>query len=937
MRKWLFWATNRVVIGLIVFFIAIGFWEFKLKPQYRGYYEQGIAHYHAGRYQEALAELDRAYNIAPNAVDVLMMQGWVNLKLKRYEEARMYFDRVLRIDPRVEEARMGSAFVAIDTGRGEIDYKSISKYLGKRAADPNVAILLAAALVKDGKNLEAAEIYSRLLHNKDYGRASREALTQMLGTDPEEGGIAVQLADKKRPDQLQVRYRAYQRSMWRMQAGNWEPYYITGVDLGPGSPGHYPALPPSDMQSYSDWIMQAERMNANTLRVYTLLPPAFYKAYRQHKQNGGKIELYQQIWIGDPPNKDLYDPKFVDESKAEIRYVVDALHGHGDVPSKHARGSGLYLQDVAADTAAILLGRELEASTAIQTNIVNAGKQRYDGKYISIANATATEVWFAEMLDYLVAYETDTYNWQHPVAIVNWPPMDALYHKTETPNFDEVKFRIRHGEKLELPKNIDDDNDAVSIDEAKYQVKPALYAGMFASYHVYPYYPDFLILDRDYLNTRDSEGPNPMYAYLKELREHISMMPLLITEYGIPNSNGISHFHPYGWHHGGHSEAEQADLLVRQTRTIREAGCAGGIAFSLIDEWYKHNWLTVDFQNPTERGAYWINELDPEKRYGVIGYRTSNWKLFNDPAAWLDQKAIFTATGSGIQAVQVAMDEAFLYVRLRGACTDCATKRNYAVAISTIPAGVGYRQMPFAGAKRVNGGANFLLFLSDPTDSRLFIAANYNPYQIRPREGVPNETELSYKRPFTPTIAEQGEFEELVVETNRRRFGRDGTLYPGQRYSRSVLRYAATDADRADTLPEWYSDPKAKVIVARIPWGKLLMTDPSGKRAFAGFGVTGEMATRASIGVDLSVFELEPTGPKADWKKQRVVAQFLATGENATRLTWKGWESVTPQPYFKKAYYAMQKELLEQSRATNPNHSGGLRAAGSNQSGANAR
>jgi hypothetical protein len=356
----------------------------------------------------------------------------------------------------------------------------------------------------------------------------------------------------------------------------------------------------------------------------------------------------------------------------------------------------------------------------------------------------------------------------------------------------------------------------------------------------------------------------------------------------------------------------------------------------LIDEWYKHNWLTVDFQNPTERGAYWINELDPEKRYGVIGYRTSNWKLFSDPAQWANQKTIFTGSGNGIRSVQTAMDEAFLYIRLNGACTECPLKRNYAVAISTVPAGVGYRQMPFQGANRVNGGANYLLYLSTPADSRLLIAQNYNPYQIRPREGVPNETELSYKRPFTTTIAEQGEFEELIVETNRRRFGRDGTLYPGQRYSRSVLRYAA-GADKADTLPEWYSDAKTKTIVVRIPWGKLLMTDPSSHRAFAGFNELGQMGTRASIGIDFSVFELESPNAKADLKRQRVVAQFLATGDNANRLTWKGWEKVTPLPYFKKSYYAMQKELLEQTRATNPNDSGRLRAADQRQPGADRR
>jgi Tfp pilus assembly protein PilF len=383
MHRLKFWLTNRVVIGLVVFFTLIGFWEFRWKPQYRGFYEQGVVYYQAGQYQEALTEFNTAYNIAPNAVDVLMMQGWVNLKLKRYEEARMFFDRVLRIDPRVEEARMGAGFVALDTGRGDIDFTVLAKYLGKRSADPNVAILIAGSLVKEGKNREAADIYLHLLNNRDYGKAAHEALSAMLGTTVGDEKPSIAFADTPRPAQLQANYRAADGAMWTKSGNGWQKYYVAGMNLGPGAPGYYPGSPPTEPHYYADWIENAERMNANTLRVYTLLPPSFYRAFKAHTRSGGKVRLYQQVWVGDPPNKDLYDPKFVEDTKAEIRYVVDAIHGQGDIPLKYARGSGLYIDDVSADVSAILLGRELEASTAIQTNIINGGKQKYDGKYFS--------------------------------------------------------------------------------------------------------------------------------------------------------------------------------------------------------------------------------------------------------------------------------------------------------------------------------------------------------------------------------------------------------------------------------------------------------------------------------------------------------------------------------------------------------------------------
>ncbi|MBI2683555.1 MAG: hypothetical protein HYX26_10160 [Acidobacteriales bacterium] len=918
MRRLSLILTNRVTLGLILFFILIGVWEFKWKPQYRPLYQDGVKLYQDARYREALEVMNKAYDIAPNSVDVIMMQGWINLKLKRYEEARLYFGRVLRIDPRVEEAQLGQAFVTLETGKGQLDYRIVMKYLGNRFGDPNVAIVAAGAMRKEGRNPEAADIYYRLRDDKNYGEAARLALSDMLGLEGYNGAFTWELDKAAKPDNLQVRFRAGDGSMWRMGRAGWEKYYVTGVNLGPGAPNYYPAYPPKSVPSYLDWIQKAEGMNANTLRVYTLLPPAFYRAFKQHRDAGGKISLYQQIWIGDPPNKDLFDRKFYEETQAEIRYVVDALHGHGNVPPKHARGDGLYTFDLSANVGAILLGRELEASTAIQTNIINGGKRSFDGKYFSIQDANATEVWFAEMLDYLVTYETATYNWQHPVAIVNWPPTDPLDHPTETPNFDEVKFRIRHGEQLELPKNIDDDNDSVAIDEAKYKVKPELAAGLFASYHVYPYYPDFLLLDKGYLKARDSEGPNPMAGYLKELKAHIPY-PLLITEYGMPNAIGISHFHPYGWHHGGHGEAEQADIVRRESRAVKEAGCAGGIVFSLIDEWYKHNWLTVDFEDPIERATLWLNELDPEKRYGMLGWRTSKWDLFGDGAKWAGEPVIYqgAAKGEALQSVQAATDEAFLYLRLNGACVGCGKdKRAYAVALNPLPNQAGVRKLPFGVT--MTQGATFLLYLSSPDFARLYIAENYNPYQIKPRPNLPNETELSYKRAFVAKLADSGDFQEQVVETNRRRFGRDGTLYPAQRYSRSVLRYAATEADRKDSLAEWYTDPKGKFTVVRIPWGKLMITDPSSKRVFQVITTTNELRSTATPGVDIAVFELQEKGSPGQLGAVTVLGSFpKVQGGNIAqpvRITWKTWEKVEPAEYEKKVYEVMSKEFLEQSR-----------------------
>ena len=46
------------------------------------------------------------------------------------------------------------------------------------------------------------------------------------------------------------------------------------------------------------------------------------------------------------------------------------------------------------------------------------------------------------MMDYAVAYETETYNRQHPIGVVNWPPLDPLFHATDAPLLQELRFRV---------------------------------------------------------------------------------------------------------------------------------------------------------------------------------------------------------------------------------------------------------------------------------------------------------------------------------------------------------------------------------------------------------------------------------------------------------------------------------------------------------------
>src|SRR5205085_1606762 len=199
---------------------------------------------------------------------------------------------------------------------------------------------------------------------------------------------------------------------------------------------------------------------------------------------------------------------FVERTKKEIRAVVDAMHGRGDVAPSPGRGGGIYADNVAENVAALLLGGDFDVTVKSRTDLSNIGKVSFNGQYLSIQDATASEVWYVQMLDYMVSYETSTYNWQHPVAMVNVFSDDPVRNPTE----------------------------------ARVQVKPLFQAGLFAAFNSYPYFPEFVYKDPLLLRAADSEGLNPTFGYLQQLRSRIRY-PLVVTEFGIPASHGVGRFH----------------------------------------------------------------------------------------------------------------------------------------------------------------------------------------------------------------------------------------------------------------------------------------------------------------------------------------------------------------------------------------------------------
>ena len=241
-----------------------------------------------------------------------------------------------------------------------------------------------------------------------------------------------------------------------------------------------------------------------------------------------------------------------------------------------------------------------------------AGARGFDGRYVRVRGGGALDAWMGRALEQLVAYETETYRAQRPVAYTNWPTLDPLEHPTEATVAEEAAIRTALGDPP-VVREREYDNDALALDATLVEPTALLAAGYFASFHAYPYYPDFMVLQEDYQRGASSLGPSSYFAYLQALKAHHPGLPVVISEYGVPASLGIGHLQPQGWHHGGLTEPRAAEIDARLTLEIAEAGMAGGVMFAWIDEWFKNKWDTIGFELTDDRKRLWNNRMNAEQ------------------------------------------------------------------------------------------------------------------------------------------------------------------------------------------------------------------------------------------------------------------------------------------------------------------------------------
>jgi tetratricopeptide (TPR) repeat protein len=810
-------------------------------------------------------------------------QGWRQYRADQSQAAARSFAVADTLCPGIRGAATGGGFAALRLGRIDDATALFRRATAADSLDADAFYGLGIALRRVGKREQAIEAFQRALR---IAPAYADAQSELLAL-----GVAPPLSPAVRPDAPQVPARVSGDHFEVHTPTGWQSFYLKGINLGAALPGKFPSEFPQAESTYTRWLGLMATAHANVVRVYTVHPPVFYRALKDWNDAhpAQVLWLIHGVWAEPPPRDDYDDPEWRGDFLAEMRRVVDIIHGHALLGARPGHSYGRYDADVSNYTLAYLIGREWEPSTIVAFDSLHPSDTTFAGRFLTLPRGTPADRWMAAQCDSMLGLEWDLYHASRPIAYTNWPTLDPLTHPTESTGAEEVALRKARG----IPANPalhEYDNDAQALDAALVHPTSANLGGWYVSYHAYPYYPDFMDLDPEYGKARSSFGASHYFGYLLDLKKHYAGLPIVISEYGVPSSRGDAHRQPEGIDHGGHDERAMATYDVRLTSEIKEAGLAGGVLFAWLDEWFKHNWPVIDLETPAERTRLWHNAMDAEQNYGLLGQYAGDTAtlpvLGGDPAKW---RALRTLERDDSVALRVGADAAYLYLAIESRWGLDGV--GYVVGIDTRDSTLGQFRLPGLPAPDP-AGYEFALTLRDTAAGRMWVAPWYSPYLV-PRRGM-GPTALDPFYQYGARLSDtsrSGVWDSMWVTSNRWRIARDGRTFPAEGWDRGRLRFGT---EATSTLSDWYVDRSANLVEVRIPWGLLNVTDPSSHRILREISARAGFVTDSTDGFRFGVSVQWPSGGVRDRLLPGPVYQ------------WAGWDAPVSHERLKPAYYAIR-------------------------------
>jgi len=630
--------------------------------------------------------------------------------------------------------------------------------------------------------------------------------------------------------------------------GTFNEFFVKGVNIGAAKPGYFPGELSITKEEYLKWFQYIEEMGANTIRVYTTLMPEFYEALYEFNYGKEKpLYLIHGVWVNEEDTITLLDAygeegKILKEFIKDAKDIVDILHGNASLPKRVGFASGEYKFDVSNYVIGWILGTEWDPYFVNSTN--SNYIRPYDGTFLYTENASAFENFLAEVGDKTIAYEYQKYGVYRPTAFSNWLTTDPLTHPNE-------------------PMEVE---DMATVDTEHIKAKEGFKSGLFASYHVYPYYPEFINSDLKYRANIDSDGEvNTYEGYLKDLISHHTI-PVIVAEFGIPSSRAKAHDAvPSGYNQGKHSEEEQGEILIDMFTNIYETGYCGGIMFSWQDEWFKKTWNTMDFDDEESR-AYWSNPQTNEQHFGLLSFDPGEIKSIcyvdGEKEDWINDKPLLSQDGIDLY---MKSDEKYVYLAID----------NYKLGEKTINIPIdtiknqgndSYKDLKFSQL------IDFIIEIDGTNNSRIIVDQYYDTYTFQYGE-KPNKN--------------TGVFNKMYLSLNRALyFPEEMKHVETQKYETGILLYGNgnPDDENFNSLADFYNN--GDFLEIRIPWQLFNVMNPAKKYIMDDMYLHNDFIHLESNGFMVGINE-------------SIMYEF----------NWDGWDLPTYHERLKQSYYILKDFL----------------------------
>jgi len=710
-------------------------------------------------------------------------------------------------------------------------------------------------------------------------------------------GIYINLGNEKEVSCF-VKVDADTIYMYDKASGVYKPFEIKGVNMGSGEPGEWSTDFHIDKDTYKRWFGQIQELGANTLRIYTIQADDFYNAfyeYNSEREAEGETPLWliHGVWVNDyvqNSSRDAYDDDFLKTFLNDCRTMINVIHGKQKISLGRvaSAGSGSYLHDVSGWVIGYILGVEWKDVTVAYTDHKYEGIQGYtsfEGKYLRTApEATPFECMLAQVGNKVIEYETKRFGAQRLLAFSNWPTTDPFDYGYEVRRFFEkcAKVDVEHIETTE-----------------------DFLAGQFASYHVYPYYPDYLQYETDWTTfgiggkeQYDTENGelNTYRAYLDMLTGHHEM-PVVISEFGVSTGRGMAQLDANTNRNQGHmSESEQGNALVLCYEDIQAAGCAGCCVFTWQDEWFKRTWNTM-YAVDLKRTPYWSDYQTNEQYFGLLsfdpGEKESMCYVDGDVSEWTDKDIVCENHGL---TLSMKYDEKFIYFLVEKENLKLGGKTIYIPIDVTPKSGSTFCEEHDIAFDRA---ADFLIAINGKEDSRVLVQSRYEVLRANYAESVYGfDTYIKGNEPDVDSPAFVNINMILKLDTVSESFLEKGGI--AQTFETGLLKYgnANPKSSEFDSLADFIAE--GDYIEIKIPWQMFNFADPSKMEIHDdyyddNYGVAYINIDEMYVGI----------GDETD----RGNEDSLATSRiSMTPYRLKGWgNKVTYHERLKASYYVLQR------------------------------